>query len=731
MRLAQVLIEHPVAVLDRPFEYIIPEGMNVIAGVRVLVSFAAQREIVGYVVGFTDTLLTLEQYQDTLGIQLKAIQKAIDHQPIISTELAELATIVAQDTLSPLISVYQAMLPPSLKPTSGKKIGIKTQKYFRLVVPQPVVDLSSKQQEAVHFMRIRYEISAVEFNQYYSVAPILVKKGVLEEFDKVIYRNPYTQEYPIIDGPPLTLNQQQAIQFLTKTPLTTSLLEGVTGSGKTEVYIQLSLYMLKMGKQVLMLVPEISLTPQMVQRFKERIGSTVAVIHSALSEGEKYDEYRRIVEGHANIVIGARSAIFAPLTKIGLIIIDEEHSESYKQDSTPRYHARQVAEWRANFHHAKLVLGSATPSLESRARALKGVYGFFQMPERIGSAQLPETEIIDMIQEGKRKNYSVFSLRLQQLITDRLSKKEQVILLLNRRGHSPHINCRSCGYEWKCPDCEVALIYHKDTDKLRCHYCNFEQSKPQRCPNCQSSYFQFLGLGTQKLAELLEKDYPSANIARLDRDVMTKKKAMDEILRSFGDGKIDILLGTQMIAKGLDFANVTLVGVLQADTGLSHGFRAAERTFQLLTQVSGRGGRGDKPGITIIQTNNPTHYVMQHAKLHQYDAFFKEEMQYRKLRHYPPYRYLVTIALEGRQFDDLAQAAMTIKNELLALPLTNASVLGPTTPYIARLNGFYRLRLLVKYFNLDEIKSYLRDLYWQYAKHTKVRMYVDFDAEED
>lgn len=730
MRLAQVLIEHPVAMLDRPFDYIIPAEMDIQPGIRVVVPFAKQDELVGYVVDFTDTILNLKEYQKATGFELKTIHHAIDEAPIISPELQALATFVSSDTLSPLIAVYQAMLPPSLKPTSGKKVGVKTQKYYRLK-PIETSGLTPRQQQAVDWIRSQQEVAAIDFDKAFSVAPTLIKKGVLEAFEKVVFRNPYTQDYPPVVGPTLTKRQEDAVQYVLNCPQSTILLEGVTGSGKTEVYIQLAQYYIRHHQQVLMLVPEISLTPQMVRRFKERISHGVAVIHSALSEGEKYDEYRRISEGQVDVVIGARSAIFAPLQRIGLIIIDEEHSDSYKQDSTPRYHARVVAEYRAKTHQAKLVLGSATPSLESKARALKNVYGFFAMPERIGTAQLPETEIVDMIQDGKKKNYSVLSLRLQAALTDRLEKQEQCMLLLNRRGHSPHINCRSCGFEWKCPDCEVALIYHKDEEKLRCHYCNYEIAKPTRCPSCQSSYFQYLGLGTQKLAELLKAQYPHARIARLDRDVMTKKKAMDEILNDFATGKIDILLGTQMIAKGLDFANVTLVGVLQADTGLSHGFRAAERTFQLLTQVSGRGGRGDKAGLTIIQTNNPTHYVMQHAKLHDYTAFFKEEMQYRKLRHYPPYRYIATIAIEGRQFDEVSQASLVIKDQLQSLALTNTSILGPTTPYIARLNGFYRLRILVKYFNKDDLMPHLKDLYWQYARHPKLRLYVDFDTEED
>lgn len=730
IHLAAVLIEHPVAGLDRPFDYLIPDSMQVPTGVRVQVPFASQI-LIGYVISTHTSELSKQDYELQQGFELRPVIAVLDESSIINSELHRLAIVIAHDTLSPLISVYQAMLPPSLKPTSGKKSGIKTQKYVRLTSQYDLHPVTPVQAQAIAFVLQNQPLLLSTFNKHFSVAKTLLAKHCIEITDEVVYRNPFTQDYPLISGPNLTPDQLHAIDVIKHAQQSTLLLEGVTGSGKTEVYIQLALHAIQENKDVLMLVPEISLTPQMVKRFKERIGSDVAVLHSALSDGEKYDEYRRIVEGKAHVVIGARSAVFAPLSHLGLIIIDEEHSESYKQDSTPRYHARLIAEWRANYHHAKLVLGSATPSLESKARANKGVYGFVNLPKRIGDAVLPHTEIIDMMMEIKAKNYGVLSRRLQAALTDRLAKKEQAMILLNRRGHSPHMKCRTCGFEFKCPECDIALIYHKDVDRLRCHYCSYEQTKPSFCPHCQGTYFQYLGIGTQKLQELLQQTLPGARIARLDRDSMSKKGAMQTILSDYEKGEYDILVGTQMIAKGLDFPNVTLVGIIQAEAGLSYGYRAAERTFQLLTQVSGRSGRGDKEGLTIIQTTMPDHYVMRYAAEHNYTSFYQEEMSYRKFRLYPPYRYLVSLGLEGKSFDEIAKIALSIKNEIEQKQITNCVVLGPTTPYVARLQGMYRIRLLIKYFHKESIFPYLDELYWRMASQARVRLVIDFDNEED
>lgn len=730
INLASVLIEHPIAGLDRPFDYLIPTALKVIKGVRVQVPFASQL-LVGYVVATHHESVSQQDYEATTGFELKSIVNVLDDQSIITDELQSLATHLAKETLSPLISVYQAMLPPSLKPTSGKKIGIKTRKFIQLAQANSDIKLTPTQALSLEYIKAHQPVLLSDFDQHFSIAKTLLAKNLITVTDEVIYRNPYTQDYPMVIGPKLTDDQSAAILAIQNETHPVTLLEGVTGSGKTEVYIQLALATLALGKDVLMVVPEISLTPQMVKRFKQRIGNAIAVLHSALSEGEKYDEYRRIIEGKARVVIGARSAIFAPLSSLGLIIIDEEHSESYKQDSTPRYHARLVAEWRANYHHAKVVLGSATPSLESKARAIKGVYGWVNLPVRIGDAKLPITEIIDMMAEIKAKNYTVLSRRLQTELQARIAKKEQAMILLNRRGHSPHMKCRTCGFEFKCPDCDIALIYHKDIDRLRCHYCGFEQSKPTQCPSCHGSYFQYLGLGTQKLQEFLQQTFPTARIARLDRDVMGKKEAMQKLLSAYENGEYDILVGTQMIAKGLDFPNVTLVGVIQAETGLSYGYRAAERTFQLLTQVSGRGGRGDKEGLTIIQTTTPDHYVMKYAANHDYTAFYKEEMGYRKLRLYPPYRYLVSLSIEGKSFDEISAMALSLKSEFEQKAITNALILGPTVPYVARLQGTYRIRLLVKYFHKDSVSSWLEELYWRFANLARMKLVIDFDSEED
>ncbi|OMG45092.1 primosomal protein N', partial [Paenibacillus macerans] len=389
----------------------------------------------------------------------------------------------------------------------------------------------------------------------------------------------------------------------------TFLLHGVTGSGKTEVYLQTIEEVLNKGKEAMMLVPEIALTPQMVLRFKRRFGDDVAVLHSGLSKGERYDEWQKIRDGRARVSVGARSSIFAPFKNLGIIIIDEEHESTYKQEDYPRYHARDIAQWRSQFHHCPVVLGSATPSLESYARAEKNVYELLSLPHRVNQQALPHIDIIDMREELSEGNRSMFSIALRQAIQERLDKKEQIVLFLNRRGYASFMLCRDCGYVPHCPHCDISLTYHKTTDQLKCHYCGYQENPPSQCPNCEGDHIRQVGTGTQRVEELLQQEFPHARIIRMDVDTTSRKGAHEKLLNDFEAGKGDILLGTQMIAKGLDYPNITLVGVLNADTMLNlPDFRASERTYQLLTQVSGRAGRHEKEGQVIIQTYNPDHY---------------------------------------------------------------------------------------------------------------------------
>ncbi|GKT02611.1 primosomal protein N' [Furfurilactobacillus entadae] len=530
-----------------------------------------------------------------------------------------------------------------------------------------------------------------------------VKKGWATFTEREVYREPYAAK-TVPPTSPLTLQpaQQTAVTAITTAVTaakpTTFLLEGVTGSGKTEVYLQSIAAALKQGKTALMLVPEIALTPQMVNRVRGRFGQQVAVLHSGLSKGEKYDEWRRIERHEATVVVGARSAAFAPLTNLGLIIMDEEHETSYKQDDNPRYHARDVLAWRAQFHNAPLVLGSATPSLESRARAERGVYEQLVLPERINHQPLPSTQIIDMRDQLKAHTESNFSTQMLAALKQRLERGEQSVLMLNRRGFSSFVMCRDCGFVLKCPNCDISLVLHMDTHAMKCHYCGHEEAIPRICPNCHSHRISYYGSGTEKVAAELTTLLPDARIIRMDVDTTRRKGMHEMLLTAFGNHEADILLGTQMIAKGLDYPDVTLVGVLNADTALGlPDFRASERTFQLLTQVSGRAGRADKPGEVLIQTFNPDHYAIQLAKSQDYERFFRVEMGIRHMGNYPPYFYTVLITASD-QDENVAAKKMFALHEQLAKQLAPETIiLGPTPRSIARVNNRYYYQIVLKY----------------------------------
>lgn len=521
----------------------------------------------------------------------------------------------------------------------------------------------------------------------------------------------------------ITAGQQQKDQVF--------LLEGITGSGKTEVYLQAIADVLSENKTAIMLVPEIALTPQMVERFKGRFGESVAVLHSGLSQGEKYDEWRKIEREEAQVVVGARSAIFAPLKNIGLIIIDEEHESSYKQDETPRYHARDLAIWRSKYHHCPIVLGSATPSLESRARAQKGVYQLLQLNHRAkAAAQLPAIEIVDMREEFQNHRTSTFSANLQEKIQNRLDKKEQTVLLLNRRGYSSFVMCRDCGFVLPCPNCDISLTLHMDTRSMRCHYCGHEEPIPNRCPNCGGNKIRYYGTGTQKVEEELRELYPQARILRMDVDTTRRKGAHEQILQKFGAKEADILLGTQMIAKGLDFPEVTLVGVLNADTSLNlPDFRSSEHTFQLLTQVSGRAGRAEKAGEVVIQTFNPQHYAIELAKKQNYEQFYQQEMHVRHRGGYPPYYFTVKITASHPEEQVAAKKIFQIANQLKEVLSPQSLLLGPTPSMILRVKNRYYYQLIIKYKHEPNLPHVLDEILNGSQKEQRQGLFVAIDNE--
>lgn len=562
------------------------------------------------------------------------------------------------------------------------------------------------------------------------------KNGWLTFIEKEAYRDPFAnQTFEKTTALSLNAEQQVAVETILQSvqeqQSQTYLLEGITGSGKTEVYLQVIAEVLNQGKTAIMLVPEISLTPQMVQRFKSRFGEHVAVMHSGLSQGEKYDEWRKIERGEAEVVVGARSAIFAPIENIGVIIIDEEHEASYKQEETPRYHARDLAIWRSEYHRCPVVLGSATPSLESRARAQKNVYQRLRLTQRANqAATLPTIDVVDMRQEVENGNVSSFSMSLQEKLQERLEKNEQSVLLLNRRGYSSFVMCRDCGYVLPCPNCDISLTLHMDSKTMKCHYCGHEERIPYRCPNCGQDKIRYYGTGTQKVEEELQTLLPDSRILRMDVDTTRRKGAHEKILRTFGEGQADILLGTQMIAKGLDFPNVTLVGVLNADTALNlPDFRSSERTFQLLTQVSGRAGRAEKPGEVIIQSFNPEHYAIQLAKAQDYEDFYTKEMYIRHRGDYPPYYFTVQITASHPEENEAAKQMFQIATKLKQGLSPQAILLGPTPNAIMRVNNRYFYQVIIKYKQEPMLQPLLKEILTDTQRATARGLKLSIDAE--
>jgi primosomal protein N' (replication factor Y) (superfamily II helicase) len=551
-----------------------------------------------------------------------------------------------------------------------------------------------------------------------------------------VYRDPYAQRrFAGGEKPSFTPQQEAALKpigdQIAAGEYGAFLLHGVTGSGKTEVYLEAIERTLAAGREAIFLVPEISLTPQMVERFKARFGADVAVLHSALSQGERYDEWRKILRREVKVVVGARSAVFAPFQNVGLIVIDEEHESSYKQEETPRYHAREVALWRARENNAVVVMGSATPSLETYALAARGRYTLLEMPERVGSRPLPRVHVVDMREELRAMNRSMFSRLLYEMIGDRLAKQEQMVLFLNRRGFSTFVMCRTCGYTLRCVHCDISLTYHKTNHTARCHYCGYTIVQPARCPECQSEHIRFFGTGTQKVEAELARLFPGIRVIRMDVDTTSRKGAHEELLHKFRTGQGDVLLGTQMIAKGLDFPRVTLVGVIAADTSLHlPDFRAAEKTFQLLTQVGGRAGRHELEGDVIIQTYTPEHYSIVHATRHDYPSFYREEMMQRRRTGYPPYYRLVLITFSHEEVPVVIRAAHSVADFLRPRLAETTILLGPVASPIPRIKDRFRFQIMLKYRDeprLSDLLAQAVDVFEEGNKQQKMLMTIDVD----
>lgn len=714
--IAKVLVEINNINVDKTFDYIVPFEYieNIKIGMRVKVPFAS-RELEGFVLDLVNS--TDDNYE------LKEIISIVDTEPILNNELLHLGQFMSKKYFSTLISCYQTMLPKALKAQNKTTINKKMIKYVELC-SNSFPKLKPNQEKIVEYLRINGKVKKEEVNKI-SVSGVntLIKNGIIIESLIEEYRLVTKDINKEKETFKLTAEQQKAKnKILSQTQSSVFLLHGVTGSGKTVVYMEIVEEMLNRGKDSIFLVPEISLTPQMVYHFKSRFGDEVAVLHSRLSEGEKYDEYRKIVEGKVHIVVGARSAVFAPFKNLGAIIIDEEHTTSYKQDNNPKYSAIEIAIERAKNNNAIVILGSATPSLETYARSIKGLYTLVELKHRVNTNNLPLVEIVDMSKEKHRG--SIFSSRLITEVNKRLEEHEQIILLLNRRGYSSFITCSNCGYTAKCPHCDITLTYHKTSNTLRCHYCGYADKMNDICPSCGEKAIKTLGTGTEKVEEEIKRVF-NARVVRMDLDTTSKKGSHEKIITAFKNHEYDILLGTQMIAKGLDFSNVTLVGVINADTSLMiPNYRSNEYTFQLLMQTAGRSGRGEKNGSVIIQTFNPEHYAITLASKHDYIDFFKQEMEVRRKLSYPPYYYLIYIKVIGKDYNKISIESNKIAS-ILTRELKNSKILGPTTCSVFKLNGLFRFGIIIKYKKEEKMEEVLQSLVNHYKGNQTVKVDID------
>ena len=729
MQILDVLIQHTAYHLDRTFSYLY-DGKDIAeVGFRVIVNFNRQR-IMGFVTKVRIVDASVEEIEKSFGFHVSFVECLYHKEPLLNDELLSLADEVASYYLSPKVSVLQAMLPSSLKPAISATNGPKVAYEDWLSLPEGLdidsLKVTDKQRELLLLVQRNGEIRKKEAG-HPSIVKNLVEGNYLvlkkKERNRLLIPE-YEKEQPHVLNP----HQQAAYDSILAYEGSVFLLQGITGSGKTEIYLHLTEEYLKRGKNVLMLVPEISLTPIMVEYFSRRFEGNIAILHSELTPAEKYDEYRRIAKGEARIVVGARSAVFAPLDNIGLIIIDEEHVSSYKQDSVPHYHAREVAIMRAKHFGAKVLLGSATPSLESKARAYKKVYGYAELNVRASSkAALPSTYIIDLglpkattyqphhltRDDGDpiTKPNAIFSKVLFDKIGEKLEKKEQIILLINRRGYSSFLTCGRCGHIFTCPSCHSNLSYHRIDEMLKCHHCGFVMRYPEVCPECNSAKIQRVGFGTERIVKVLNEQFPEAKVGRLDSDVTKVRNNLTKVLGQFRNGEFDILVGTQMIAKGHDFPNVTLVGVVLADIGLTlPSYRAAESTFELITQAVGRSGRAEKPGEAYIQTYNPTHYAITFGAKQDYEGFFFKEMQSRRISQTSPYTFQILMLFSGKDEERVILAANEFREHLISKQFEGLTALGPIAPFYELVGDNHRRYLLLKCKKPIPVKEYISSL---------------------
>lgn len=679
-----------------------------------------------------------------MNSELKEIIGVDKKQQPLSKEMVELSLWMKERYFCTTYDCLKQMLPRGLG-----KIGDKNTKMVRLRENEASVKKLTPKQQTV--LNLLYDVGAAQLNEICefcsvgkSVVDNLVKYGVCEYYEKEIYRNPYSNITSNCKKEEIILSNAQQKAFDTYNAMLhskggTGLLFGVTGSGKTQVYLRLIDEAVAMDKDVIVLVPEISLTPQMLSIFHKRYGKQVAVFHSGLSLGERNDEYKRALRGDAKIVIGTRSAVFAPLQNIGLIIMDEEQEHTYKSERTPRYQTREIAKFRSKYNKALFLMTSATPSVESYSAALSGKYTLCEMTERYGDSKLPKVITVDMKQEIKNGNKSPISETLREMIKENLERKKQTILLINRRGYNTFIACNSCGHVITCPNCSISLTYHSYNNLLMCHYCGFAKPLDNICPECGQNSIRYSGYGTQRIEDELSRLFPEARVLRMDADTTSKKFSHQKLFDSFSNGEYDILIGTQMVAKGLDFPNVTLVGVVNADNSLyDENYTAQEKSFDLITQVVGRSGRRNENGYAVIQTINPYNEVIKYASKQDYHSFYENEIALRKVLTYPPFCDIYSVSFISEDENNAALCAKAFFEFLVKLNKEEYSsekiiVLGPSAAKISKLNNEYRYRLAVKCKNSKIVRKMLNDILNRLSKikeYSGVSVSVDLNPTE-
>lgn len=729
---ADIIIDISLEKLDKTFQYLVPPRMEeeIAVGMQVEVPFGkGGRRITGYVLELTkEPSFDVEKIKEIISIQRDGIA--------IEAELIALAGWMRKNYGGTMNQALKTVIPIKRRENEKQKQSVvlalspeEAEQRFEecnrknSIARRKLLDALLEQGE------LPKEILTKKLGVSTGVIRTLEEQGIVKIISQREYRNPVRHLQKKDSRIELNVYQQEVVDCIWGgSKSQTYLLHGVTGSGKTEVYMELIAREVSLGRQAIVLIPEIALTYQTVMRFYQRFGDRVSIMNSRLSAGERFDQFERAKNGEIDVMIGPRSALFTPFSNLGVIIIDEEHETSYKSETVPRYHARETAIQRAKMTGAVVILGSATPSLESYYRAKQGEYRLLELKERVQTRPLPQCHIVDLREELKRGNRSILSDQLQELMEDRLKKKQQIMLFLNRRGLAGFISCRACGHVIKCPHCDVSLSQHRG-GKLVCHYCGYEEIQPRLCPECGSKYIGGFKAGTQKIEEIVKQRFPMARTIRMDMDTTRTKDGYEKILSAFSNQEADILIGTQMIVKGHDFPNVTLVGVLAADMSLYiHDYHSSERTFQLLTQAAGRAGRGEEPGEVVIQTYTPEHYSVQTAKEQDYKQFYEQEIRYRDLLSYPPVWNLLVVLVAAGDEDIGRKTAELLADQVEKMQLQRLAVIGPASPAVAKINDIYRQVIYLKsnsYETLVDVKDRLET--WMETQRMQGDVNIQFD----